>query len=84
MNCWLSNCLLIEFLDKLFKTDELLAFKLLECSDLEMKDRQFVLIGVDYDKTTTLFKQMSISLRRYCIKGERKSGGAHFRYGVTL
>ena len=21
---------------------------------------------------------------RYCIKRERKSGGAHFRYGVTL
>ena len=42
-----------------------LAFKLLECSDLEMKDRQLVLTGVDYDKTTTLFKQMSISLKKF-------------------
>ena len=42
-----------------------LAFKLLECSDLEMKDRQLVLTGVDYDKTTTLFKQMSTSLKKF-------------------
>ena len=41
-----------------------LAFKLLECSDLEMKDRQLVLTGVDYDKTDTMFKQMSISLKK--------------------
>ena len=42
-----------------------LAFKLLECSDLEMKDRQLVLTGVDYEKTDTLFKQMSISLKKF-------------------
>ena len=36
-----------------------LAFKLLECSELEMKDRQLVLIGVDYGNVDTLFKQMA-------------------------
>ena len=43
-----------------------LAFKLLECSDLEIKDRELVLTGVDYEKKSdTLFKQMSISLKTF-------------------
>ena len=42
-----------------------LAFKLLECSELEMKDRQLVLTGVDYAKVDDLFKQMSTSLKKF-------------------
>ena len=42
-----------------------LAFKLLEYSELEMKDRQLVLTGVDYAKATTLFEQMSSSLKKF-------------------
>ena len=53
---------------KKFKMDlpqPVLAFKLLEYSDLEMKDRQLVLTGVDYSKATTLFAQMSSSLKKF-------------------
>lgn len=42
-----------------------LAFKLLECSELEMKDRQLVLTGVDYAHVDSLFKQMATSLRKF-------------------
>ena len=42
-----------------------LAFKLLEGSELEMKDRQLVLTGVDYTKIDTLSKQMSTSLKKF-------------------
>ena len=50
---------------KMELSQPVLAFKLLECSDLEIKDRQLVLTSVDYDKTTTLFKQMSVSLKKF-------------------
>lgn len=42
-----------------------LAFKLLECSELEMKDRQLVLTGVNYASVDDLFKQMSTSLKKF-------------------
>lgn len=53
---------------KKFKMDlpqPVLAFKLLECSELDMKDRQLVLTGVDYSKVDELFKQMSTSLKKF-------------------
>lgn len=53
---------------KKFKMDlpqPVLAFKLLECSELDMKDRQLVLTGVDYAKVDDLFKQMSTSLKKF-------------------
>ena len=51
---------------KKFKMDlpqPVLAFKLLEYSELEMKDRQLILTGVDYTKVDTLFTQMCTSLK---------------------
>ena len=42
-----------------------LAFKLLECAELDMKDRQLVLTGVDYGQVDTLFKQMASSLKKF-------------------
>ncbi len=42
-----------------------LAFGLLDGSGLEHKDRQLVLTGVDYKEEATLFKQMSISIRKF-------------------
>ena len=53
---------------KKFKMDlpqPVLAFKLLECSELDMKDRQLVLTGVDYSKVDDLFKQMCSSLKKF-------------------
>lgn len=37
----------------------------LECSELDMKDRQLVLTGVDYKKVDDLFKQLSTSLKMF-------------------
>ena len=51
-----------------FKMDlpqPVLAFKLLEYSELEMKDRQLILTGVDYTKVDTLFTQMCTSLKKF-------------------
>ncbi|KAG1704025.1 Retrovirus-related Pol polyprotein [Nymphon striatum] len=42
-----------------------LAFKLLEYSELEMKDRQLVLTGVNYTDVGSLFKQMTTSLKKF-------------------
>ncbi|CAG2236725.1 unnamed protein product [Mytilus edulis] len=42
-----------------------LAFKLLEYSELEMKDRQLVLTGVNYEQVESLFKQMATSLKKF-------------------
>ena len=53
---------------KKFKMDlpqPVLAFKLLECSELDMKDRQLVLTGVNYANVADLFKQMSTSLKKF-------------------
>ncbi|KAG1673036.1 DNA polymerase epsilon subunit 2 [Nymphon striatum] len=41
------------------------AFKLLEGANLEKKDRQLVLTGVDYTETNSLCKQMGNSLRKF-------------------
>ena len=40
-----------------------LAFKLLDPAQVEQKDRQLVLTGVDYSKKTELFDQMKSSLK---------------------
>ena len=56
-----------------FKMDlpqPVLAFKLLEYFDLEMKDRQLVFTGVDYSKPTTSFAQISSSLKKSSLKVE--------------
>lgn len=45
--------------------ESILAFKLLDGAALDHKDRQLVLTGVSYDEKDTLFKQMSISLRKF-------------------
>ncbi|CAG2190172.1 unnamed protein product [Mytilus edulis] len=42
-----------------------LAFKLLEYSELEMKDRQLVLTSVNYEQVESLFKQMATSLKKF-------------------
>ncbi|KAG1685087.1 Acidic leucine-rich nuclear phosphoprotein 32 family member A [Nymphon striatum] len=42
-----------------------LAFKLLEYSELEMKDRQLVLTGVNYADVGSLFKQMTTFLKKF-------------------
>ena len=52
---------------KKFKMDlpqPVLAFKLLEYSELKMKDRQLILTGVDYTKVDTLFTQMCTLLKK--------------------
>ncbi len=45
--------------------EAVLAFRLLDSSGLEHKDRQLVLTGVDYKQETTLFKQMAVSIRKF-------------------
>ncbi|VDI80195.1 Hypothetical predicted protein [Mytilus galloprovincialis] len=45
-----------------------LAFKLLEYSELEMKDRQLVLTSVNYEQVESLFKQMATSLKKLASK----------------
>ena len=42
-----------------------LAFKLLDCTGLEHKDRQLVLTGVDYKNTGNLFNQMKMSSKKF-------------------
>ena len=42
-----------------------LAFKLLDCTGLEHKDRQLVLTGVDYINTGNLFNQVKMSLKKF-------------------
>lgn len=63
--------------------EPVLAFKLLECADLEMKDRQLVLTGVDYDQKDTLFKQMRNSLKKFFgQQAAQASGGSVSRIKV--
>ena len=45
--------------------ESVLAFKLLEGSGLEQKDRQLALTGVNYNEAGTLFKQMSSALKKF-------------------
>ena len=42
-----------------------LAFKQLDCTGLEHKDRQLVLTGVDYKNTGNLFNQVKMSLKKF-------------------
>ena len=42
-----------------------MAFKLLDAAQVEQKDRQLVLTGVDYSMKTELFDQMKSSLRKF-------------------
>ena len=56
---------------KKFKLDlpePVLAFKLLDCSGLNHKDHQLTLTGVNYAESGTLFKQMSVSLKKFFRK----------------
>ena len=41
------------------------AFKLLEGTELEQKDRQLVLTGVNYENSDTLYKQMTSALKKF-------------------
>ena len=41
------------------------AFKLLDGTMLDHKDRQLVLTAVDYDKKDTLFTQMKNALKKF-------------------
>ena len=41
------------------------AFKLLDCTGLEHKDRQLVLTRVDYKNAGNLFNQMKMSLKKF-------------------
>ena len=41
------------------------AFKLLEGAGLEQKDRQLVLIGVNYENSDTLYKQVTSALKKF-------------------
>ena len=62
----LRNC--TQKLRNLFKLDlpePVLAFKLLECSGSSHKDRSLTLTGVNYTESGTLFKQMSVSLKKF-------------------
>lgn len=43
----------------------ILAFKLLDSSGLDTRDRQLVLIGVNYSVTDTLLNQMKSALRKF-------------------
>ena len=51
-----------------------LAFRLLDASQVEQKDEQLVLTGVDYSKKTDLFDQMKSSLRKIFNKEGCTSG----------
>ena len=42
-----------------------LAFKLLDCTGLDHKDRQLVLTGVDCKNTGNLFNQIKMSLQNF-------------------
>lgn len=54
--------------------ESVLAFKLLESANLEKKDRQLVLTGVNYCESATLFKQMGNSLKKFFGKQAMASG----------
>ncbi|CAC5384736.1 unnamed protein product [Mytilus coruscus] len=56
-----------------------LAFKLLEYSELEMKDRQLVLTAVNYDQVESLFKQMATSLKKFFGQQATKDMGDRIR-----
>lgn len=50
---------------KLKLPESILAFKLLESSNLEFKDRQLVLTGVNYENKDTLFEQMKSAMKKF-------------------
>lgn len=69
---------------KNFKMDlpkPVLAFKLLE---LDMKDRQLVLTGVDYAKVDNLFKQMSVSLKKFFGQQAASSKEMIYNSGIKV
>lgn len=61
---------------KMTLPESVLAFKLLDGAGLEHKDRQLVLTGVDYNNETTLFQQMSTSLRKFFGKQSMPVGAS--------
>ncbi|CAC5414015.1 unnamed protein product [Mytilus coruscus] len=57
----------------------MLAFKLLEYSELEMTDQQLVFTGVNYDQFESLFKQMATSLKKIFGQQASKDMGDRIR-----